>query len=443
LDVGHLSDPRETLAKGEISLSTLAFAALLLTLASVFGLVNERALRLPSTVGLLVIALLTSFVLIGIGHLFAGPELKRWSTQLVSAANLPRTLLNGALAFLLFAGSLHVDLGHLWSRKWTVLALATFGVLFSAGLFGSGLTLVFAAVAEPIPLAWCLVLGAILAPTDPVAVVGLIRRVGLAPTLEATIAGESLFNDGVGVVLFTIMLGVATSGGGVSIINCGEEFLREAGGGGLLGLATGYLAFVAMRGIDNYNLELTISLALSTGTYSVANWLGTSGPIAVVVAGLITGNESARFAMSDTTREHLMTFWSLVDELFNTVLFLLIGFEILQIKLTVANVVAGAIAIPLALAVRGISVFVPTILLHLHNPNKRGAIALLTWGGLRGGISVALALSLPRTEWRDPLLTVCYMIVVWTVVAQGTTMPRVIRLFYGHEPKQAKPHEGP
>lgn len=400
-------------------------------------------LRLPSTVGLLVIALITSLALIGVGHLVAGRQLAEWSAALVGSANLPSTLLNGALAFLLFAGSLHVDLGFLWSRKWTVLALATFGVVLATGLFGAGIWLVFAVLGGQVPLAWCMVLGAILAPTDPVAVIGLIRRVGLSPTLEATMAGESLLNDGVGVVVFTILLGVATNTGGASVAAGLEEFLREAGGGALLGLATGYLAFLVMRGVDNYNLELTISLALSTGTYSLANWLGTSGPIAVVVAGLITGNQGVRLAMSETTRRHLMTFWALIDELLNAVLFLLIGFEILLVALTPANLMAGAVAIPLALAVRAISVFVPTILLHFRNPNKTGAMALLTWGGLRGGISVALALSLPKTEWRDALITVCYMIVVWTVVIQGTTMPRVIRLFYGRELKQAEAHEGP
>ncbi len=425
------------------ALTTLAFAAILLTLASVFGFLNERLLRLPSTVGLLVIALITSLVLIGLGHFFAGQQVSQWSKELVGSANLPSTLLNGALAFLLFAGSLHVDLGHLWSRKWTVLALATFGVVLATMLFGGGVWLIFRAVGEPIPLTWCLVLGAILAPTDPVAVVGLIRRVGLAPGLEATMAGESLFNDGVGVVVFSILLGVAVGGTEASVSAGLREFLLEAGGGGLLGLATGYLAFVAMRRIDNYNLELTISLALSTGTYSLANWLGMSGPIAVVVAGLITGNQGARLAMSETTRRNLMTFWSLIDELLNAVLFLLIGFEILQIELSPANLAAGAIAIPLALAVRALSVFVPTILLHLRAPNKLGAFALLTWGGLRGGISVALALTLPRTGLRESLLTVCYTIVVFTIVVQGTTMPYVIRLFYGRELRRAEPHGGP
>ena len=411
-------------------MSSLSVLAVLLCLASAFGLLNARLLHLPPTIGVLVIALAASLLMIALDSIPPGLGLRDWSRALLGTVNLPGALMDGALSVLLFAGSLHVELDHLWSRKGTVLALATLGTLLSTALFGAAMWGVFRVTAHPVPAAWCVVLGAILAPTDPVAVAGLLRRVGLPPTLQAVFAGESLFNDGVGVVVFTAALGVATgSGGTVSAV--AAAFLVQGLGGALLGLATGWLAFLLMRGVDEYNLELTISLALATGTYALAGRLGVSGPIAVVMAGLLTGHHGTRLAMSEATRHHLLTFWALADELLNALLFLLIGFELLAVPLDLVTLAAAAAAMPLSLVVRWVAVVAPTFLLHLRTPNRWAAAAVLTWGGLRGGISVALALTLPDTPFRAQLLAACYAVVVFTVVVQGLSMPRVIRWLYG------------
>jgi len=411
--------------------TTLGFMAILLTLAAASGFLNARVLHLPNTIGVLLVALVVSVVVIVTSPVIDGVPLRDTAQQLLGTVDLPATLMNGALSFLLFAGSLHVDIGHLWSRKWTVLALATAGTLIAVALLGGGMWLVFGALGQPIAFVWCIVLGALLAPTDPVAVVGLLKRIGLPPGLQAVFAGESLFNDGVGVVIFGVALSVATGDGGVvTSASIASAFLTQALGGAIVGLATGWLALLMIRNVDEYNLELTISLALATGTYSLANTLHLSGPIAVVLAGLIIGSQTGRNAMSDLTHQHLTTFWALIDELLNTLLFLLIGFEVVAIPLDRSRLLAAAAAIPLALVVRAISVFVPTILLHLRTPNRWGGMAVLTWGGLRGGITIALALALPPGAARGPLLTVCYGVVVFSIVVQGLTMQRVAQRFF-------------
>jgi CPA1 family monovalent cation:H+ antiporter len=411
--------------------TSLGLAGILLTLAAGFGFINRLSFRLPNSIGVLVIALIVALAIIFADWLFPGLGLKRMPRELLGAVDLPSALMNGALSFLLFAGSQHVDLGQLWSSKWNVLVLATIGVVIAVSLLGGGLWLVFHLVGPPVAFAWCLVLGTILAPTDPVSVVDLLKRLGLPPRLQAIFAGESLFNDGVAVVVFGIALGIATGQGGIlTATGITTTFLTEACGGGFLGLATGWIALLMMRRVDEYNLELTISLALAAGTYSLANVLHMSGPIAVVVAGLAMGSEQGRSAMSETTQRHVLTFWSLIDELLNTILFLLIGLEVVAIGFKGHDLAAAVLAIPLALGVRAISVFVPTILLNLDRPNKKGALAVLTWGGLRGGISVALALSLPAFGARSQVLTVCYAIVVFNIIIQGLTMERVVMRFY-------------
>jgi CPA1 family monovalent cation:H+ antiporter len=412
--------------------TTLGFLATVLTLAALFGVINVRLLHLPNSIGVLLIALLVSVSLIGTDPVVGGVRLRDEANRLLGTVDLSAALMDGVLSFLLFAGSLHVDIDHLWSRKWTVLALATVGTIIAVALLGPAMWLVFRAVGHPVPFSWCVVLGAILAPTDPVAVVGLLKRIGLPPTLQAVFAGESLFNDGVGVVLFSVALRVATgSGNMVSLGSIAASFFTEALGGAGIGLATGWLALLMMRRIDDYNLELTISLALATSTYSLANAFGVSGLIAVVLAGLVVGSRSGRTSMSDLTHQHLMTFWSLIDEVLNTLLFLIIGLAIISIPLERTDLIAAAAALPLVVIVRAISVVIPTALLHVSTPSRWGAMAVLTWGGLRGGISVALALALPTGPERTPLLTVCYGVVVFSIVVQGLTMQRVARYFYG------------
>ncbi len=415
-------------------MSPFDFFAILLTLSAVFGVVNHRTLRLPNSVGVLVISLLVTLVMLAVDPLIPAYDLQAISRTLLDTINLPKTLLNSVLSFLLFAGALQVDLGQLWARKFSVAALALVGTLLAVALFGGSMWLVFSILGPAVPLVWCIVLGAILAPTDPVSVVGMLRRVGLPGSLQAVFAGESLFNDGVGVVVFGVALDVAVGDGsmigGTEIIT---RFLEEAIGGGLLGLALGWVAMQLMHAVDDAHLELIISLALATGAFSLANAIGMSGPIAVVVAGLALSAHPSVAAISPSARQELMTFWSLVDEVLNAMLFLLIGFEAVALSFRLSYLAAALIAIPLSVLVRAISVFLATLPVHLRGPNRGGALVVLTWGGLRGGISVALALGLPPSAERPVLLGICYGVVLFSIIVQGLTVERVALRFYRTE----------
>jgi Na+:H+ antiporter len=406
-------------------MSSFELIAALLLLAAILGIVNHRYFHLPRAIGLMAGSLVLSIIIVLIDRSVDFVDLHGGWEDLVAATDMPHVFLDGLLAFMLFAGSLHIDTDLLWTQKWTVLLLATLGVLMATALYGFGIWLVFA---RTIPLPWCFTLGALLAPTDPIAVGGLLRSAGLPPNLLAVVNGESLFNDGVAVVVFATALewanGAATTPAAIAL-----ELLTEAGGGIVLGLATGWLAYRALRLVEEPALELTVTLALVTVTYSVAAALHVSGPLAVVVAGLLTARRSAH-AMTDLSREQVILFWDLMDELLNAVLFLLMGFALLSVELSYTLLMAAILGVVLALLTRLISVAVPTTLVHLSRLPKLRGIAVLTWGGLRGGISIALALTLEPSPYRGALLAVCYAVVVFTILVQGLTMKPLVRRLY-------------
>lgn len=413
--------------------SSFNLLALLLVLAAFFGYLNHRFLRLPLTVGLLVLGLAGAVAVIAVNAMVPQLALRPTIRHLLAQVDLPAALLNGLLSFLLFAGALEVDLGDLIATKWTILVLATLGTILSTGFVAGALAGISAAFSLGIPLAWCLVFGALISPTDPVAVLLVLKRVGIPRELQAIIAGESLFNDGVGVVLFTLTLSLAVAGDGFAGPGrIAELFLLQAGGGGLLGLVLGALAFLMMRSIDDYHVELIISLALVTGTYSLAGMLGVSGPVAVVVAGILIGNQGMELAMSATTRANLETFWLLVDDILNALLFLLIGLEFAALHLDRHVIFAMLAMIPIVLLLRWISVAVSALPLSRRLPARFGSFAVLTWGGLRGGLSVAMALSLPASGYKASILTIAYGIVVFSIVVQGLSLEWVARRSLPH-----------
>lgn len=411
--------------------------ALSLLFAAGFGFLNHRFLHLPQTIALLIIAFALSLAVVAVDTLVPGLALREDGARILKEINLPAWLLDGALSFLLFAGALHVGWHGLWRRKWTILLLATLGVMLNAALLGTAMWWVFGLTGHPVPFLWCLTLGTVLAPTDPVAVLGVLERVGLPDTLRATVAGESMFNDGVAVVLAGAVAGIAadsTLSGGrappIDAVGIAGLMGVEMIGGAALGLLAGGLAFAMLRRIDNDGVEVMISLALASGTYSLAQALHVSGPIAVVAAGLIIGNLAVHHAMSDTTRRKVESFWMLVDDVLNAQLFLLIGFEVILVPFETAHLAAAAGAVLISPLARLVSVVAPTIALHLHSDIKMGAVAVLTWGGLRGGISVALALSLPDSPFLGEILAATYGVVVFTIVVQGLTLERVAKTFF-------------
>ena len=406
-------------------------AAALVVLAAVLGFANYRLIGLPHTIGLTIMGAVASLGVVGLDALVPGLGMGQAVRGFVAGLDFPDTLLNGMLSFLLFAGALHVDLGNLLRRKWAVALMSTVGVVISTLVIAAGFSLVTGWLGFPVPFAWCLVFGALISPTDPVAVMGILKTARVPPTLEAKVAGESLFNDGVGVVVFTILLAAAVGGTEFSLANAAELFLIEAGGGALLGLIVGWIAYRAMRSIDEHNLEVLITLALVMGGYALAHRLHVAGPVAMAVAGLIIGNHGTRFAMSERTRRHLTSFWSLVDEILNSVLFLLIGLEIVAIATDPGHLSVGLISIVLVLAARAIAVGVPFLLITPFAPFTRGSYPILVWGGLRGGISIALALTLPAGPDKVTILTATYVIVVFSVIVQGASIGAAARRFVG------------
>nr|WP_294950603.1 sodium:proton antiporter [uncultured Mucilaginibacter sp.] len=392
-----------------------------IVLAAVFAYINHRLIKWPPTIGIMVLSLGTSLLLAALGKFY--PLLSNKAIQLASSIDFRDVLMNFMLSFLLFAGAIHIDAGKLKKERWPVLILSTLGIIISTTLVGSITWYLFQLFHWPIPYIYCLLFGALISPTDPIAVLAILKEAKIPSSLELKISGESLFNDGVAVVVFVTLLEAARSGGaGIELFNIGKLFLQEAIGGLLFGGILGYIGYYALRSIDDYKVEVLITLAIVMGGYFAAGHLHVSGPLAMVVAGIITGNKVKEEVLSDITRDYLGKFWELIDEILNAVLFLFIGLEMLVIKINVIVLVIGALSIITVLVARWAAVFFPILLLRYKIKFERHAVAILTWGGLRGGLSVALALSLSPQMHRDEFVLVTYIIVVFSILVQGLTI---------------------
>ncbi|MEO8408175.1 MAG: sodium:proton antiporter [Oxalobacteraceae bacterium] len=399
-----------------------------LVLTALLSYLNHRFIGLPTTVGVMGIALLFSFALFGLDKLGFG-ALRDYEVSLLSSVDFSELLMQGMLSLLLFAGALHVDLSELKTYKWQVGILAVFGTLASTVLVGFGLWAILPYTGIALPLSYCLIFGALISPTDPIAVMGILKSAGAPKSLEIVITGESLFNDGIGVVLFSLMLAMVVSGEASTVsVSRGAMLLLEEGGGGIVfGLILGYVTYHMLKSIDSYQEEVLISLAAVLGGYALASRLHVSGPLAMVVAGLIIGNHGRALAMSDKTRKHLDMFWELLDSMLNAVLFVLIGLEVILIDFSTSLALAAAAVIAITLMARLLSVGAPIGLLGRVFKLPQGALQVLTWGGLRGGISVALALSLPSGPQRDLVLALTYAVVVFSILVQGLSIGKVVR----------------
>ncbi|HFQ14390.1 MAG TPA: sodium:proton antiporter [Gammaproteobacteria bacterium] len=400
-------------------------SAILISLAALFSYLNYRYLKIPTTIGIMLIALCISLGLLGADALKL-TQLGVHAERLLRSVDFHEALMQGMLSFLLFAGALHVSLNDLFQQKWVILFMATVGILISTLLVGGMSWVVLNGLGLDISFLYCLVFGALISPTDPVAVIGILKNAGVSHSLETKVAGESLFNDGVGVVIFLVLLGLATGRNESDPASIALLLLREAGGGLAFGALAGYLVFSMLRRIDNYQVEVMLTLALVMGGYALANALHISGPLAMVVAGLIIGNHGRSLAMSDKTRKHLDMFWELIDEVLNAVLFVLIGMEILVLSFRGEYLLAALLIIPLVLAARYVSVGIPVFFLRRFRSFSPQVLEVMTWAGLRGGISVALALSLPLGEERDLILAITYAVVVFSILVQGLTIGALV-----------------
>ena len=413
-------------------MSIFSIGAILVGLSALFGFINHRFLHLPHTIGLVVIALLASLSIIGLNLILPSAQIGQRVTDVLRQIDFNETLMHGMLSFLMFAGALHADFSAIKTSRLTIGVMAVFGTLISTFVIGASMWFLLGFFEFKLPFVWALVFGALISPTDPVAVLSLFKTVEVPDTLQAKMTGESLFNDGVGVVLFTVVLAIALAdeghGGNIGPTEVIKLFFTEVAGGALLGLVAGYIGYRAMYGIDESSLEVLITLALVMVTYSLALSLHMSGPIAMVVAGLFIGNSGVKYAMSEKTRDYVLTFWTLIDEILNSVLFLLIGFEVLVVAESIENLWFALLAIPVTLFARTFSVTIPIAILSRWETFTKGAVPILIWGGLRGGIAVALALSLPDIKYKFVILTITYGVVLFSIIVQGLSVKPLIKM---------------
>lgn len=407
-------------------MNILDAAGSIVALTALLAWINARFIRLPTTIGVMAIALMLSLALIGLGNLGL-PGFEMRERALLSSIDFTDVLMQGMLSLLLFAGALHVEWRELKGRLHQIMTLAVAGTVASTLLIGFATWYVLAWIGAPLPLSFCLIFGALISPTDPIAVLGILKVARVPHNLETTIAGESLFNDGVGVVMFTLLFVMLTQDTVPTLAHGAALFAREALGGMAYGGLIGLVGYLLLRSIDDAHVEILVTLGLVLGGYALANELHVSGPIAMVIAGLFIGNEGRRTAMSQHTREALDAFWEVVDDILNAVLFVLIGLEVIVIAFPQGWVGASLTIIVITLAARAVTVALPLAVARSWFSLPAGSASILIWGGLRGGISVALALSLPQGNERDVVLMLTYCVVVFSILVQGLTIAPLVR----------------
>ena len=397
----------------------------LVTAVAVFGYINHRFIRLPDTIGITAMGLLVSLALAVLGRHVPGAA--EWASEFASHLDLPEVVFHGLLSILLFAGSLHVNISDLAKQRLPVFVLSTIGVVLSMAIVGFGTHWLLSALGVNISLSYCMLFGALISPTDPIAVLGVLKTAGAPKSLETNISGESLFNDGTGVVAYMVLLGIVTGASEPSVSAISILLAKEVVGALVVGLAVGYVAFFMLKGVDSYPVEILITLALATGGYSFAERVHVSAPLAVVVMGLVIGNHGARSAMSATTREHMFSFWELLDEVLNLLLFGLIGIKLLSLGSADMSWFTAAALLPVVLLARFASVGIPVLALRPWLTQTPHTIKILTWGGLRGGISVALALSLPQAEGKALFVIATYVVVLFSLLIQAPTLGPLLK----------------
>ena len=399
--------------------------SVLIVLASLFAYINYRVLKLPSTIGIMVIAIIVSVILVASGDNFL-PKTTNGLIKLVNSLDFTEVLMGAMLNFLLFAGGIHVNIKDLKEQFGPVVIFSTVGVIISTFAVGFGTYYLLPLAGVHMPLIYCMVFGALISPTDPVAVLSILKQANVSKSLETKVAGESLFNDGMAVVVFTVVLQLAIGKDiDLNVENIGLLLLREAGGGLLLGVLLGYSASRALRVVDDYIISVLITLSVVMGGYLIAREMHISAPLAMVAAGLFMGNFSESFKMKSETQDYLIKFWELIDEIMNAVLFLFIGFELLLIKDLNEYLVAGGICIMIVLLARWVAIFIPTKFMAFKYRFSPQTVKVLVWGGIRGGVSIALALSIPVNEYSQIIISITYCVVVFSIIVQGLTIAKV------------------
>ena len=410
-------------------LSPFDAAAIVVVLTALFSTLNARFIGLPQTIGLTIMGAILSAAVIIASKIAPGLHIRHWAETFIDSLDFKRTLLDGMLSFLLFAGAFQIDLKDMREGRWPILVLAIFGTVLSTVLVGFGLRGLVLATGYDLPLIWCLVFGALISPTDPIAVIAILKDAWMPPAIQATVASESLFNDGVGVVIFTILFAAATGQSHLTAATALELFATEAGGGMLFGALIGAVAFIAMRATTDYVAEVLVTLGAAMGGYAAAQAIHVSGPVAMAVAGLIVGNQGFAYALGEKGQDYVVKFWQVVDEILNAVLFLLIGLEAVIVWQEDRIMLVAVATIPIVLLARLISVGMPLLLLRRIQSLGSAAIPILWWGGLRGGLSIAMALSIPRGPAQELILAMTYAVVIFSVLVQGSTIGRLARRY--------------